>query len=216
VQLSEQASNLRSRASLAVCYAATDLEWRLRQIPDSAMSRGIFFNMLDAQAATLSPAVHDDYRRFFRTYRFSPFRMYPTSDFLTRLVLLAQMSWGADRIFEGIHALQASAFDAYSSTIVGRAALAVIQPDLGAILPFMARNWRSSGAVNYSDMLLVESRPERHRVRFVNEYVYIEHAMVGALAGLSRLCGANVRAECELESPFHGVVTLHVDDGDAP
>ncbi len=195
-------------ASLEDCFAATDLEWRLTQIPDWACSRGVFFNMLDGQADLLGPGVQAEYRAFFRIHRFSPFRFYPTRDFLTRLVVLSQIGWGSQQIHAGMRMLMATAFDAYANTIVGRAALGIIQPDLKYVLRFMAFNWKSGGAVNYSEFRLLEEGPDRYRVSVNNEYVYLESAMVGGFEGTARLFGTPVDVHCELEGPFDAIVTL--------
>lgn len=194
--------------SLDACYAHTDLAWRLRQIPDTAGSRGVFLNMLDAQAGRLGSATQREYREFFRIHKFSPFRLYPTRDFLTRLVVLAQMHWGAEHIFDGVRALQSSAFDAYSSTIVGKAILALVQPRLDTMLQFIAFNWRAHAPANYSEVELLDATRGEYRMRFKSEYVYIEHAMEGALEGLARVCSTPVTIETNLDSPFDGVVTL--------
>jgi uncharacterized protein (TIGR02265 family) len=209
----EQPIASHHRASLSACFAATDLEWRLRQIPDTAMCRGAYFNMLDARAGVLGSATQHEYRRFFRIHRYTPFRMYPVSDYLTRLVVLAQIEWGAPGIYRGLRIIQSSAFETWSATIVGRAAVRLFEPTLAGMLRGIERAFASRMVVDYASFSVEEVRPERIVTRFTNEYNYIEHAMVGALEGVARLCGVQVEAEVDLDGPFDGRVILHVARG---
>ncbi len=165
--------------------------------------------MLDDRAGELGAATQSEYRRFFRIHRFTPFRMYPVRDYLTRLALLAQIHWGPARIYDGIRLVQSSAFEAWSSTIVGRAAVRLFEPSLLGMLRGIERAFASRMMINYSEFFVDEVHDDRIVTRFVNEYVYIEHAMVGALEGVARLCGSEVDIETELETPFEGRVVLH-------
>jgi len=196
------------RASLSECNEHTDLAWRLDQIPLQASVRGVFLNMIDDRAGLLSEATQREYRSFFRVHRFTPFRFYPTRDYVTRLVVLAQIHWGGPSIYQGIREIQSHAFDAYASSLFGKAALALVEPSLTQMLRFIDVAWRTQTAVNYSRCQLVEATPTTHRIRFLNEFVYIEHAMVGALEGVARLTGTRITATVELETPFDGLVTL--------
>lgn len=201
------------RASLEDCFAATDLASRLRDIPDDASCRGAFFNMLDDRAVALGPDVAAAYRDFFQVGRHQTFRMYPLRDYLTRLVVLSQVHFGAPRIYDGLRELQASAFDTWADTMLGRTALAVVDPSLLGMLRMLERAYASKTVVSYSDFV-VESVAEHEIVtRFENEYVYIEHAMVGALEGVMGVCGVRGSALAELDSPYSGRVRLRLEGG---
>ena len=196
------------RASLAEVYAHTDFEWRLAQIPEDALCRGAFINMLDEHAAALSTETQAEYRRFFRIYRFVPFRMYPVRDFLTRMGILAQVHWGAEGVYQGIRTLQSQAFDAWSSTLLGRAALALVDPSLPGMLRMVERAY-ASHTLNSHASFEVLSVSEREVVTyFRNEYLPIEHAMVGAIEGVLRLCKTKGDVTAELEGPFDGIVRI--------
>jgi len=106
---------------LEECFAHTDLQWRLGQIPDSHAVRGVFMNMLDERAGEFGPQVQQTYRSFFQTYSFAPVRLYPVKDYLTRLVKLAQIKWGGPDIYRGIFEIQAAAFPAWSRSLPGSA-----------------------------------------------------------------------------------------------
>ena len=195
------------RASLAEVYAHTDFEWRLAQIPDDALCRG------DEHAAALSPETQAEYRRFFRIYRFVPFRMYPVRDYLTRMAILAQIHWGGPGIYAGIRTLQSQAFDAWSSTLLGRAALAVIEPTLPGMLRMIERAYASHTMTSYAGFELRSATDHEIVVYFRNEYNPIEHAMVGALEGVLQLCKVKGDVTAELEGPFDGIVRITLTKG---
>lgn len=205
-------------ASLEACEEATDLTWRLAQIPPEATCRGAFFNMLDDRAGTLSLETQSEYRRFFRIHRFASFRMYPLSDYLTRLVVLSQIHYGADRIYPGVRQLQSGAFDAWADTLLGKAALAVVDPSLGSMLRMLERAYASRTVVSNARFHVVSETPTEIVTGIEEEYVYIEHAMVGAIEGVARVCGVNVTVTAELSGPFDGALRIAIHDAthDAP
>ena len=96
--------------SLKDCFAHTDLEWRLKQIPDSASCRGVYFNMLDERAREYGPNVQAAYRDFFKTHKFSPLRLFSVKDYLTRMLMLANIQFGAPNIYRGVFELQAASY----------------------------------------------------------------------------------------------------------
>ena len=199
-----------SSASLQECFRTTDLKWRLAQIPDEAGCRGAFFNMLDMRAGSLSSATQLEYRNFFRIHRYIPFRMYPVRDYLTRMAVLAQIHWGGDNVYRGIREIQSGAFEAWTSTLVGRAALAVVDPSFLGMLRFCERSLTSTTLVNYATFRIVGITPGVVRTRFTNEFVYIEHAMVGALEGIGTLAGFRPVFDVQLTDAFNGTVDIKV------
>jgi uncharacterized protein (TIGR02265 family) len=170
--------------------------------------------MLDDRAGSLSTGSQAEYRAFFRIYRFSAFRMYPIRDYLTRLVVLSQIHYGSEHIYRGIRELQSGAFDAWAKTMLGRAALAVVTPELIAMLRMLERAYASETLVSYSRFTLESANETEVVVRFHNEYVYIEHAMIGALEGVSRMCGVQYpELSAELDDPFNGIVRIRAGQG---
>lgn len=201
-----------SIGNLAACERHTDLAWRLTQIPPDATCRGAFFNMLDDRAGTLGAATQEEYRRFFRIHRFSSFRMYPVSDYLTRLVVLAQIHFGAEAIYPGIRELQSGAFDAWAETLLGKAALAVVDPSLGSMFRMLERAYASKTVVSHARLEVTSESSREIVVEVRSEFVYIEHAMVGAAEGIARVCHVPVEVTAELSTPFDGVVRMKILD----
>ena len=173
------------------------------------MCRGAFFNMLEDRARVLGPEVVAEYLDFFKVARLQAWRMYPLRDYLTRLVVLSQIRFGADGIHAGLRELQSGAFDAWGATMLGRAALRVADPTLEGILRLLERAYASHTVVTHTTFKIEHISPDEVVTRFENEYVYIEHAMAGALEGVMRVCGYDEgRVVAELETPYVGRVRL--------
>jgi uncharacterized protein (TIGR02265 family) len=195
-------------ASLEACYRATDLEWRLGQIPPDAACRGAFFNMLDDRAGELGEQTQQEYRRFFRIHRFSPVRMYAVADYVTRMVVLAQIHFGEENIYAGLRELQSGAFDAWASTLLGRAALSLVDPSLSSLLHMLERAYASETVVTHSRFKVESASPTEIVTRFSDEHNYIQYSMVGAIEGVAKVCRANVDVTAELSGPFDGLVRI--------
>jgi len=194
-------------ASLTDCYRHTDLEWRLTRIPDEACARGAFFNMLDDRAAELGATTQQEYRRFFQTYKFSTFRWYPLKDYVTRIVTVAQIHFGGPGIHQGMFHIQASAYRSWRRTMIGRAVFALLG-DMASVLRATERGYAGKSFVNYVDFSFEQDRPDHFTVRFRNEYLYVEHAMAGALTGMADVLDERVRLDIEMDGPFDGTIGI--------
>lgn len=170
--------------------------------------------MLDDRAGELSAETQEAYRAFFRLHRFASFRMFPVSDYVTRLVVLAQIRYGSEGIHRGMRELQFGAFDAWSKTMLGRAALGMVEPSLASVLHVLERAYASGTVVTHTRFRVLSSDEREIVTRFDDEYVYIQHAMVGALEGVAKVCRVPVEAEVDLDDPFHGVVRLRLLGGE--
>jgi hypothetical protein len=188
------------------CYAYTDLEWRLAQIPDGAGCRGVYLNMVDERAQEFGRDVLREYRSFFKLYRFSSFRLYPVKDYLCRMVKLAQLKFGGPNIYRGLFELHAASWPAWRKTLIGRTTLGILGTDFHRILMMSRKTVEKS--INYGSFD-VQGGPSHYEAQFRNEYVYIEHAMAGGITGLARVCNVNLEIRPELTDPFNG--KLHLD-----
>jgi uncharacterized protein (TIGR02265 family) len=199
------------RVSLDECYANTDLAWRLEQIPETASCRGQFLNTLDQRAGELGESTRAEYRRFFQTYKFSVLKFYPVRDYLTRIVLLSQVHFGAKDIYRGVREIQAAAYPAWKSTLFGRAMFAMLGNDIGTVLKAIDRTYATNSFVNYCKFRLEQPAPNRFVAHFHPEYLWIEHAMLGALEGVARACETRVRFEVSLDDPFNGRIEMTIE-----
>jgi uncharacterized protein (TIGR02265 family) len=193
--------------SLKECFANTDLEWRLGEIPDSAACRGVYFNMLDERAGDFGPLVQRAYRDYFKAYKFSPLRLFSVKDYLTRMAVLAQINFGGEGVYRGIFQLQAASWPAWRKTLMGRATLGILGTEFHAILKMVRSTVRMS--INYGSFDL-EGGPTQYRTHHRNEYNYIEHAMAGGIAGIARVCNVQVEITPQLVDAFNGTLIVNV------
>ncbi len=200
------------RASIETCFAHTDLRSRLARVPVEAASRGAFFNMLDDRAGAFGPAVQRAYRDYFQLYRFAPFRFYPVRDYLARAAVLSNIQFGADNIYDGLRQIQKAAHTAWSSTLLGRATLAMLKPNLVEMLRAVRFAWSTRQVVNYGQFDFTVMNPNHVVVRFREEYNYIQYAMRGGLEGTADLCGLSTRMEVDLHDDLNGDIHIHVLD----
>ena len=194
-----------SRSSpIRECFAHTDLEWRLTQIPDWAACRGVFLNTLDDRAGALSAATQRAYREFFQLYRFSPMTFHPVRDYLTRIACLSQIHFGSPNIYEGIYEIHGATYTTWKQTLIGRAVFALLGTNVEAVYRALQRGYAGSHFINYASMQVERLRSDQLVLKFGSEYVYIEYAMKGATMSAARACGVPVKLDVDLHDPFNG------------
>lgn len=199
---------------LETCFARTDLAWRLRRIPKSYAVRGVFMNMLDERAAELGVQSQAAYADFFGKTKFSPIKLYSVKDYLIRLVKLAEIHFGADRIYEGVFEIQAAAFPAWRRSLPGRMTFAVLGSNCDAILRMT--NLGMSAAINHGTCVITSTGPGQYIGAFRDQPNFIEHAMAGALVGVARSCGLQATTQARMIDPFNGDILLTIGEPGAP
>jgi uncharacterized protein (TIGR02265 family) len=163
--------------------------------------------MLDERAAAFGPQVQRAYREYFKSYKFSPLRLFSVKDYLSRMAMVAQIEFGGPGIYGGIFELQAASWPAWRKTLMGRATLSILGTEFHSILKMVRSTVRMS--INYGSFE-VEGGPTRYLTHHRNEYNYIEHAMAGGIQGIARVCGVRVDIKPELVDPFNGTLVVDV------
>jgi hypothetical protein len=199
-----------SPTPLQECLRHTDLEWRLKQIPDTAKCRGAFLNTLDDRAADLGEETRQRYRNFFQTYHFSIFKLFPVRDYLTRIMVLSQIHFGTERIYEGLFHIHRFTFPAWKKNLLGRAAFAMVGSNLEFVLKVMEKGYQGDHFVNYAGFSFERLGPDHFLGHFTNEYVYIEHAIKGGVAGAGDACNLKLDLTVSLKDPFNGDIDIRV------
>ena len=186
--------------------SAPDVQWRIANTPDWAACRGVFFNMLDQRATELGPEVRRQYLFSHPISRFNPVRMYSLRDYIIRLANLAKLGY-AD-VNQGMFELQAMAFPAFRASILGRAWFAVFGLDLEGILKQMCGKLPSVLNCGTAEF---HRRPHEIIVAFRGQYMPIDTALAGAVAGVARACRRVLPQRVELADAFNGDVILTGD-----
>jgi uncharacterized protein (TIGR02265 family) len=184
---------------LARAATALDLEERLRQVPSSACSRGIFFNLLRDDLNRRHLLGLSEVQRILKEPRKS-YRFYPTRD-LVEVYALGGALVNADPR-EGIRQLFMGTASYFSSTWYGAAFARFLKPDPFAALSYIERS--REHVANYGRWRLERRGPGHAILHMFDEYFWIEAAQRGGCEGMLLACGVSGEVRAELDSMFDG------------
>jgi uncharacterized protein (TIGR02265 family) len=182
---------------LSDAAARLDLERRLEQTPATAMTRGVFFNLIEHELSrhrlVLPSAVKPP--RGWRSYSFYPVRSLLTV-FATAGALLDQDPLeGVRRIFRG-------GAQYVSSTWYGKAFQRFLKPDPTAALYWIERS--REHMANYGRWRIESRAPGRAVIHMFDEYLWIDSAQRGGCEGLLHACGVEGEVVAVLDDQFNG------------
>ena len=179
--------------------ARLDLTRRFAAIPDTAMVRGVFLNLVEADLARRGlighPAWHGRAAQSRRSHE-----LYPARD----LVLLSSTAGAlvhADAL-EGMRQVHASTATYFASTWYGRAFQRFLHPDPGEALSWIDRSRHF--VANYGHWRYEARGYGVGILHMFDEYCYIEAIQRGGCEGLLAACGVKGTVDVELDSPYQG------------
>jgi uncharacterized protein (TIGR02265 family) len=188
---------------LARAATQRDLEQRLRDLPSSAMVRGIFFRLLKDDAAKRGISAAKELESLLS--RKDVWRLYPARELMIAYATAASMIDTDPN--EGLRALFHGMAPSYSRTWFGQ----LFRKFLGISDPARAISYieRAKERVsNYSTWRL-EIVEARHLVlHMFDEYFWIESAQRGGCEGLLESCGVKGQVTVELDSPYRGALDI--------
>ncbi len=184
---------------LARASASLDLERRLRDVPSSARTRGIFFNMLRDDLDRRNLLAVPEAQRLLSVPRKS-YRFYSTRELLESYALGGALVDSNPR--EGMRQLFTGTAEYFSSTWYGAAFARFLKPDPASALAYIERS--REHVANYGRWRL-ERRALGHAIlHMFDEYFWIEAAQRGGCEGLLLACGVTGEVHAELDSDFDG------------
>ncbi len=184
---------------LARSSALLGLDSRLRQIPASAQSRGLFFNMLRDDMAKRGLGDVPELKALLTTSRRS-YGFYPVRELIEAYAIAGALV-NADPI-EGMRALFWGAVGYSAGTWYGRAFSRYIRPDPAAALRWLERS--REYVANYGSWRLEVRSPEHAIMHMFDEFFWIEGAQRGGCEGLLTACGVEGEVLADLDAPFRG------------
>ena len=182
---------------LADALARLDLERRLEQMPASAMTRGVFFNLIEDELRRRGLMLPKTVRppKGWRSYAFYP----------TRTLLTVFATAGAlldPNPLEGIRQIFHGGASYFSSTWFGRVFQRFLKPDPTDALSWIERS--REHVANYGRWRVEHRGPGRVVLHMFDEYLWIEAAQRGGCEGLLSACGVEGEVVAELDSLFDG------------
>jgi uncharacterized protein (TIGR02265 family) len=179
------------------------LEQRLRDLPSTAMVRGIFFRLLRDEAEKRGIAAVGELPRLLRGK--DVWRLYPARELMIAYATTAPLVHVDPD--EGLRALFRAQASSYAETWYGRLFRKFLGlPDPEKAIRYIERaNERIS---NYSTWRL-ETVGTRHVVlHMFNEYFWIESAQRGGSEGVLDACEVEGEVNVELDDPYNGALDI--------
>jgi uncharacterized protein (TIGR02265 family) len=182
-----------------------DLEARLRQVPESARVRGVFFRLLEQDLARrgLKESASWGWDRVLgeqpRSYRLYPVRpllvAYATAGGLVAPVQSA-----------GLRDIFRRNCVPYSESWFGHGLKRFLQPDFLRALRWIEKC--RDHFCDYGRWRVESERDGMATIHMVDEYLWIESAHRGGCEGLLEACGRTGEVTVELDGPFAGRLNI--------
>jgi uncharacterized protein (TIGR02265 family) len=177
-----------------------DLDWRLKNVPSTAMVRGVFFNLIEDALRRRGLVAHPSWRSTGTTEQRTSYGLYPARDLIV-LSTTAGSLVKNDPV-QGMREIHASTATYYASTWYGRAFRRLLRPDPSATLSYIDRS--RSLIANYGLWRWEPRGFNRGILHMFEEYCFIESIQRGGLEGMLTACGVRGEVRVELDSPFNG------------
>jgi uncharacterized protein (TIGR02265 family) len=176
-----------------------DLSERLTFVPPSARGRGLYFKSIEA---VLTRAGHGERYRALFPERISAMRMYPTSEFLIRLVVGGALLTDPARVHEGMFEIGRRNAVEFSESLLGKTLLRLLSRDPKKLLAQGVAARRQSCSVGRWTLTFPGER--QAVMAMEEEFLYIESYLLGAAQGTFDAVGLPVRTQVVLEDRFTG------------
>ena len=178
-----------------------DLSTRLRRVPPSARTRGIFFRVLEDDIARrgLRARLDWDWEAMLGEQPRS-YALYPVRDLLVAYADAARLV-GSDSN-EAVRDIFRGGCRAFSDSWFGRGLKRFIAPDPLGALRWIERS--RDHMCDYGRWRIESEGAGRATIHMVDEYVWIDSAHRGGCEGLLEACGVTGEVTAEVDDLFHG------------
>lgn len=202
-------TELLERASTPDFRVDVDLEAHVALLPPGACSKGLFHNdvVRKAAAAGCRDALFE--RAGVEPRRFGAFKDHPFEELLRLLVSAAGLLWPDEPTAEGLRRLGHGAYDALTSTHIGRILFGVLGRDFSRIAAAGVKGWGVSmnfGSVEYE-------RLAEHRGAYFFDGVpgFLASYQVGVVEGGMIASGTSGRVRVALDGLAVGAIEFDWD-----
>jgi uncharacterized protein (TIGR02265 family) len=177
-----------------------DIVDRLKVVPPSAQTRGVWIKNVEKQVERLGQAAA--YRDYFPSDHYTSLSFYPVADLLIRSACAGALVTSPERVHEGMMLITKGNAESFMASLLGRMMLRVFSRDAARLLEQALAARRQSFSYGHWEM-------RRHSDREVemiydNEYWWIESAVTGAARGTFEACKIEAQIETKLIDRFNG------------
>jgi hypothetical protein len=179
---------------------ALDLASRLRAVPPSAKSRGIFFKLIedDLKRRGLKDRLSWKEAASFDSRR--GYALYPVTDLMQAFADAGALVDQDPR--EGVRQIFGGGSRYFATSLVGRTFQRFLRPDPTAALLWLERS--RTHLCNYGRWRVEQRRAGHVVLHMVDEYLWIDSAHRGGCEGLLAACGVVGEVNAEMDGPFDG------------
>jgi len=181
-----------------------DIEERLPLIPPSAQCRGLWFKILERQLQ--ARGLESAYEERMPARSFSAVSFDSAADLCIRAAIGGALVAGPEDVHQGMFDLARDNSQRFATTLLGRTLLRLLARDPERLAKQAIASRRQT--CNYGAWELVNVDASSVTVRYREEYLWIESYLSGASVGTFTQLGDDVRAEVEMDGPFHGTTTI--------
>jgi uncharacterized protein (TIGR02265 family) len=188
---------------LAQATSELDLEQRLRDLPSTAMVRGVFFRLLKDETEKRGISAVEELRRLLGGR--DVWRLYPARELMIAYATAASLIDPDPN--EGLRALWRSVAPGYARTWYGQLFRKFLgSPDPGRAMRYIER--AKERVSNYSTWRVETVGPHHVVMHMFNEYFWIESAQRGGCEGLLEACDVAGEVRAELDGPYNGALDI--------
>lgn len=196
---------LAETVDLPQATALLDLDRRLRETPEQAKVRGIWFAMTADYMGRQGPAVDAAWRAAVTVPSRTIFRMYSLREYMQEVAMAAAVLDASDPL-EALRIIWRNTPRYYTSSVIGRSCLRLLRPE-----PLAAWRWcerHRDHFCDYGSWRLEVRSADYVIMHYFDEYLWIDGAHRGGAESLLEACGVEGNAEPEVISPYSG--RMHV------
>ena len=179
--------------------ADLNLPRRLHDIPPSACTRGIFFNMLREDLGRRHLLGVPEIERVLKASRRS-YRFYSTRELVEACAISGALADTDPR--EGMRLLFLGSAQYFAGTWYGQALAKFFQPNPAEALGWIERS--REHVANYGRWRLERRGPEHFILHMFDEYLWIEAVQRAGCEGMLLACGVAGEVRAELDDDFNG------------
>jgi len=188
---------------LARSASQLDLEKRLRDLPATAMVRGIFFRLLKDETEKRGISAVEELKRVLVGK--DVWRLYPARELMVAYATAASLVDPDPN--QGLRSLFHDMGPSYSRTWYGQLFRKFLgSPDPGRAIRYIER--AKERVSNYSTWRVETLGPRHVVLHMFNEYFWIESAQRGGCEGLLQACDVSGEVRPELDGPYNGALDV--------
>jgi uncharacterized protein (TIGR02265 family) len=193
-------SSFRQSRAVELLAPYCDIADRLEAVPPSARVRGLYLKSLEGVVQRAGKS--DLYQRHFAGERWSPVRMYPLRDYMTRLAMAGASLRGVENVHAGMHDIWRTNATTFATSLLGRAMLRLLSNDPVRLTEQGLAARRQT--YQYGHWSIVRHGTHSIEMVYREEYIWIESAIAGGAVGAFESCGIQARFETKLINRFDG------------